>query len=162
MSENNRKSWREIDKMRDRSAHTGGARRSNKSELERALENPRLKKMYLQEAEKLFQGPQGKPEHAKALERLQESYGTKSFDSVVREYVDEYGLPQDWGTLLMLLDLREQTDILCDAMEEAWKMGKTKGPVERKGLESKIRFLSMTAKDPDVGETAESLLAESS
>ena len=152
-----KKSWREIDKMRDKSRHT---RRSTepKSMLEKALDDPRLKKLYLKEAEKLFLGPKGTPEHDEALKKLKASYGKRTFEDVAREYVERFGLPDDWGDLILLLDLEKSPDIVCDAMEKAKAMLDSKGPIEKTGFISKLKVLSMTSKDPDIGEVAEEIL----
>ena len=126
--------------------------------LEKALDDPRLKKLYLKEAEKLFLGPKGTPEHDKALKRFKESYGRKNFEEIARDYVERFGLPDEWGDLILLLDLEKSPDIVCDAMEKARELVATKGPLEKTGFISKLKVLSMTAKDPDVGELAEEIL----
>ncbi len=152
-----KKSWREIDKLRDRSRHT---RRTEepKSMLEKALDDPRLKKLYLKEAEKLFLGPKGTPEHDEALKRLKESYGKRHFEEVARDYVERFGLPDEWGDLILLLDLEKSPNIVCDAMEKARELVSTKGPLEKAGFISKLKVLSMTSKDPDISEVAEEIL----
>ena len=152
-----KKSWREIDRMKDRSRHTRQDTEP-KSMLERALDDPRLKKLYLKEAEKLFQGPKGTPEHDRALKKLKKSYGKDSFEATARDYVSKYGLPDEWGVLILLLDLENSPDIVCDAMEKASKMVAEKGPLERTGFLSKLKVLSMTSKDPDISEVAEEIL----
>ena len=154
-----KKSWREIDRMKDRSRHTR-PHTEPKSMLERALDDPRLKKLYLKEAEKLFQGPKGTPEHDRALKKLKNSYGKGTFEANAREYVAKYGLPDEWGVLILLLDLEKSPDIVCDAMEKACKMLAEKGPVERAGFLSKLKVLSMTSKDPYISELAEEILEE--
>lgn len=152
-----KKSWREIDKLRDRSRHTRSSSEP-KSMLERALDDPRLKKLYLKEAEKLFLGPKGTPEHDEALKRLKESYGKKAFEQAARDYVSKFGLPDEWGVLILLLDLKESPQIVCDAMERAKDMLDTKGPLEKTGFISKLKVLSMTSPDPDISEVAEEIL----
>jgi len=152
-----KKSWREIDKLRDRSRHTRSSSEP-KSMLEQALDDPRLKKLYLKEAEKLFLGPKGTPEHDEALKRLKDSYGKKSFEQAARDYVSKFGLPDEWGVLILLLDLKDSPQIVCDAMEKAKDMLDTKGPLEKTGFVSKLKVLSMTSPDPDISEVAEEIL----
>ncbi len=158
MARERRKTWREIDSMRDK----GGARRDKKngySSLERALEDPKLKGLYLKKAEELFMGVKGRPEHSKDLMAIHNSYGTSKFMSRVRHYVDTYGMPDDWGVLLLLLDLKNAPEIVCKAIEALCTLVKKKGPIEQKGLKSKLKVLSITAKDPLIRETAEAQLA---
>ena len=152
-----KKSWREIDNMRDRSRHTR-PRSEPKSMLEKALDDPRLKKLYLKEAEKLFLGPKGTPEHDEALKKMKASYGKGTFEGAAREYVEHFGLPDDWGDIILLLDLESSPEIVCNAMKKAREMLNDKGPIERTGFISKLRVLSMTSRDPDIGEVAEEIL----
>ncbi len=159
MAGDRKKSWREIDRMKDRGGRSAGKRNEQKSRLEKALEDPRLKEKYLKEAEKLFMGAKGRPEHEKDLRTVHESYGTDKFRDAVLKYVEKYGMPDDWSTLLLLLDLKEEADIVCQAMEILVKMAGEKSPVERKGLKSKLKVLSMTSDDPEIQETAEAELA---
>lgn len=160
MVEERKRSWREIDKMRDGSSHRPKGKKDERSRLERALENPRLKQLYLKEADRLFQGAKGKPGHSKDIMAIHDAYGTPRFDSVVEKYVEKYGLPDDWATLLLLLDLKKHPNIVCDAIDALCDLAEGKGTVERKGLKSKLRVMSLTARDPDVRETAEMRLAE--
>lgn len=154
-----KKSWREIDKLRDRSRHRGRQRRDERGALEKALQDKRMKDRYLKEAERLFQGPKGRPEHAKDLRAIHDSYGTPRFGRAVRHYVETYGLPDEWGTLLLLLDLTDQPRIVCQAIEALGRMAPNKGTVERKGLLGKLRVLALTACDPEIQENAQAELA---
>ncbi|MEA3386341.1 MAG: hypothetical protein U9Q89_07850 [Thermodesulfobacteriota bacterium] len=154
-----RKSWKEIDKMRNRSGSTEH-RNDERSNLERALEDPRIKERYLQEAEKLFMGAKGRPEHSKDLMAIHESYGRTRFLSTVKHYVDTYGMPQDWGALLLILDIKNDSELVCKAIEGLCELVGEKGTVERRGLESKLRVLSLTARNPEIQETAETQLTE--
>ncbi len=155
--ERERPSWREIDRMRDRSPHT--RRRREETQVERALKSKWLKERYLKEVEKLFAGKKGTKEHEKALERIHRSYGTNRFTKAVRDYVKEYGLPEDWGTLILLLDHRDE-EIVCEALKALKGLYASKGPVEQQGFMSKVRVLSMTAKSEKIQEEALAVLEE--
>ena len=153
-----KKSWKGIDRMRDR----GGSainKKDERSNLERALEDPRMKERYLQEAEKLFMGAKGRPQHSKDLMAIHESYGSTNFLSNVRRYVETYGMPSDWGALLLILDIKNDSELVCKAIKVLSELVGEKGNVERRGLESKLRVLSLTAKNPEIQETAEMQLA---
>jgi hypothetical protein len=160
MVEGRKRTWREIDKMRDGGTHGRKGKRDERSELERALENPRLKQLYLKEADRLFHGAKDKPKHSKDIMAIHEAYGTSKFDSVVEKYCGKYGLPDDWASLLLLLDLKKNPNIVCDAIDALCGLVEGKGTMERKGLKSKLRVMSLTARDPDVRETAEMRLAD--
>jgi hypothetical protein len=67
-------SWRDIDKLRDRSRHVSGER---KSFQERTLRSEWAKKQHLREAEKFFQGKKGTPAYKGAYTALHEKYGSE-------------------------------------------------------------------------------------
>ena len=135
-------------------------KRDERSNLEKALEDPRVKDRYLKEAEKLFMGTKGRPEHSKDLIALHNSYGTDKFLPRVKHYVDTYGMPSDWSSLLLLLDLKKESEIVCKAIEALGKLIKEKKLIERNGLKSKLRVLALTTTDPEILATAEMQLAE--
>ena len=159
MAREKKKSWKEIDRKRDKS-RSARNKKDKRSNLERALEDPRIKERYLKEAEKLFMGAKGQPQHSKDLMAIHESYGRAKFLSTVRHYVDTYGMPDDWGALLLLLDIKNDSELVCKAIEALCGLIEEKGPVEQKGLKSKLRVLSLTAMDPQIRETAEIQLAD--
>ncbi len=131
-----------------------------KGSMERALENPRLKSQYLKEVERLFKGKKGTDEHDRMLQKLHDAYGSDRFKKTALQYVKEYGLPDDWGSLLLLLDIQDEQDLVCDAMEKLVEMSRERSSVERRGLKSKLTIISATSKDMVVAETAEALLME--
>ena len=159
MAREKKKSWKEIDRRRDR-GRSARNRKDKRSDLERALEDPRMKERYLKEAEKLFMGAKGQPQHSKDLMAIYESYGKAKFLSTVRHYVDTYGMPDDWGALLLLLDIKNDSELVCKAIEALCELVDEKGAVEQKGLKSKLRVLSLIARDPQIRETAEIQLTE--
>lgn len=154
-----RKSWREIDQMRDRGAGSG-KRRDDRSSLEKALENPRLREKYLKEAGKLFMGAKGGANHQRDLKAIHDAYGTPRFDGAVIHYLAQYGLPDDWATLMLLLDFKGATETVCKAIDALTVLAKGKGLIERQGLKGKLRVLSLSAKDLEVREAAEVKLSE--
>lgn len=156
--EKERPSWREIDRMKDRSPHTR-RREGAKTGIEKALQSKWLKERYLKEVEKLFSGKKGTKEHDKALEKIHKTYGTSRFHKAVRDYVKEYGFPEDWGTLILFLDHRD-AEIICEALSALKALYPEKGRVERQGFISKVRILSMTAKADQVREKALDVLHE--
>ncbi len=133
---------------------------NGKSTLERALEDSTLKKQYLKEADKLFMGSRGRPEHDRELKKLNNSYGKKSFRKNALEYVKKYGIPEEWGALIMLLDLKDTPDLVCDVIDRLVDMaGKGCTSSERSGLESKLQIMEMTEADPEIQEAAQEALS---
>lgn len=128
----------------------------SRSTLEKALEDSSLKRHYLKEAEKLFMGPKGKPEHEKDLRKLENSFGKKSFSRNAAEYVKKYGLPDKWSTLIMLLELKDRPGLVCDVIDRLVELVSEQPPSssELRGLESRLKIMKMTESDPDVQEAA--------
>jgi hypothetical protein len=149
-------SWREIDKMRDHSRHVSGER---KSYQEGTLRSDWAKKQHLREAEKLFLGKKGTAEYKKAYGALHDKYGTPGFEEALEKFFQEFGLPDDWGTLLLLLDSRDSTRVK-EVMGAMKGMYEKRSPIEQRGFKGKIRILVMTAKDPDLRREAEKILEE--
>jgi len=155
-----RPSWREIDRRRDRSPH---ARLREKRERETARKATQrsnwLKEKYLREVEKLFSGKKASPEHEKALKKLQNAYGTRRFTKTARDYVKEYGLPEDWNTLILLLEANDEK-LVCETLESLSRMAPERSPIERQGFLAKVRSLLLVTESARVKACAEKILAE--
>lgn len=153
---NEKKSWREIDKSRDRGLSR--KKETKKSTLEMALEDPLKKKFYLQEAERLFMGKKGASKHDKDLQSLHESYGTPDFDKKAKKYVEKYGLPSEWGALMLFLDVKNETDIVINSLNAIKELLPQKGVLEKKGLKGKLKVLEMTHPESQVRDTVKEFL----
>jgi len=153
---NEKKTWREIDKSRDR----GAQRKSTikKSSLEKALEDPVKKKFYLQEAERLFMGKKGTSKHDKDLTSLHEAYGKADFDKKAKKYIEKYGMPHEWSDLMLLLDIKKETDIVINSLNAIKELLPQKGIMEKKGLKGKLKVLEMSHPESEIRETAKEFL----
>ena len=155
--ERERPSWREIDRMRDRSRHVSrGEQRPSK---ERSLRSTWAKKQHLKEADKVFQGVKGTKEHKAAVDAIHRAYGSGKFSSAVRRYLEAYGLPAEWGTLLLLLDYKDD-EVLAEAIEKLRDLAPKRTPVEKQGLKNKLEILTFTAKSSRITSVAEAALRE--
>jgi hypothetical protein len=139
-------SWREIDKMRDHSSHVS---REPKSYRERSLRSDWAKKQHLKEAEKFFLGKKGTDEYRKAYTALHAKYGTPRFEEAAKKFIHEFGPPDDWGTLLLLLDAKDAA-LVKEAMAPLKELYGKRSPIEQKGLKGKLKILIMTAKEKDL------------
>lgn len=149
-------SWRDMDRRRDRSRHVShdgmGSEGSSRW----------VRKQVLREAERLFQSKPKKkmnPEQAKALNDIHSSCGTKKFAPSVRRYLKTYGLPEDWSTLMLLLDFNVPATVM-EAIESLKKLYPQQGLEEQQGYRSKLNILAMTAKDDELRFFAEQTSAE--
>ncbi|NIQ37826.1 MAG: hypothetical protein GTN81_04460 [Proteobacteria bacterium] len=149
-----RPSWREIDRRKDRSFHAPRDRSEGRG---RTAQSSWLQKQYRKEAEKLFTGKKGSDKHKAAHSAVYESHGSVLFAEAVRTYLEEYGLPDDWSTLSLLLDyddpavVRETIGLLRGQYE-------TRTAIEKQGFRSKLEILAMTTKDDDLREFVEEAL----
>ncbi len=149
-------SWREIDKRRDRSRHVSGDQRSFQ---ERTLKSDWARKQHLREAEKFFQGKKGTADYKKAYTALHEKYGTRGFKEAAQKFIQEYGMPDDWGTLILLLD-SDEPSWAKEAMILMKGMLEKRSPIEQKGFKGKLKILAMTAKDKDLQKESAKILEE--
>jgi hypothetical protein len=146
-----KKSWRDIDRKRDSSSHThddSDAQRPQSPKKEWA------QKMYLKEIENLFRGKKATPEHAAALNEIHLRSGTKKFNNAVKKYVKEYGLPDDWSTLFLLLDYKD-VKIVREAAEQLSSIIDDEPLNKKEGFKSKMSIMAMTAEDDEVREIAQ-------
>jgi hypothetical protein len=147
-------SWREIDRRRDRSPH---APKEPPQEKERSRRSEWVMKKYRKEADKLFMGKKGTKKHKKAQGDIDRFHGTEQFNETVKNYLDQYGLPDDWHTLSLLLDYSDPEKVLetIHAMKPLYEARTT---VEKQGFKAKLDILAMTATHSDLRDTAEELL----
>ena len=136
-----RPSWREIDRKRDRSRHVT---RDKTSRKEKSLRSTWAKQQYLKEVGKFFQGEKGGKEHKVALDAIHRHYGTGKFASAVKKYLKKYGIPDDWSTLMLLLDYKDDK-VLVQVIEALKEIALERSPLERQGFKDKLEILSFTA-----------------
>jgi hypothetical protein len=153
-----RPSWREIDKKRDRSAHVSqdkkerpGGRRPGADRYEQGR--------YKEALEKLFQGKKGTLEYQKLYNKIHKSYGLSTFLTNVQKFTQAYGLPEDVSTLLLILDTKDVGTMLTaiDKLKEV-SVGATAR--EKEDIRRKLSIISMTDRSPDVKERAREVAEE--
>jgi hypothetical protein len=147
-------SWREIDRRKDRSPY---APKEEPKDRTRSRRSEWVMKKYRKEADKLFMGKKGTKKHQKAHSDLDRFHGTDQFEAVVKAYVDQYGLPDDWSTLSLLLDYSDPKTV-AGAMQAMKPLCETRSLMERQGFKAKLDILAMTTRDSDVRDAAEEIL----
>ena len=98
--ERDRPSWREIDRLRDRSRH---GRQEPKPPASQKQQE-KIRQEALKQAEALFAGKQQRPEYKKALAKLEDQRATPQFLAAAENFLHDYGLPEDWRGLMLFLD----------------------------------------------------------
>ncbi len=147
-------SWREIDRRKDRSPY---APQEAPKDAARSRRSEWVMKKYRKEADKLFMGKKGTKKHQKARNDIDRYQGTDQFETAVRTYLDQYGLPDDWNTLSLLLDYSNSESVL-QALTAMKGLYETRSLVEKQGFRAKVDILAMTASDSDLRDFAEEML----
>ena len=147
-------SWREIDRRKDRSPY---APKETPQDRVRSRRSEWVMKKYRKEADKLFMGKKGTKKHQKAHSDIDRYHGTDQFETKVKAYLDQYGLPDDWSTLSLLLDYSDSKTVL-QALAAMKDLYEARSPTEKQGFKAKVDILAMTASDSDLRDFAEEML----
>jgi len=147
-------SWREVDRRRDRSPY---APKETPQDRGRSRRSEWVMKKYRKEADKLFMGKKGTKKHQKAWNDIERYHGTDQFETAVKTYLDQYGLPDDWSTLSLLLDYSDADQVL-QALSAMKGLYEARTPVEKQGFRARLDILAMTAHDSDLRDVAEEML----
>ena len=147
-------SWREIDRKKDRSPY---APKETPEDRGRSRRSEWVMRKYRKEVDKLFMGKKGTKKHQKARNDIDRYHGTDQFETAVKSYLDQYGLPDDWSTLSLLLDYSDAEQVLqvLTAMKDLYE---ARTPMEKQGFKAKLDILAMTAHDSDLRDFAEEML----
>ena len=154
--EREKPSWRDIDRRRDRSRHVS---RDETSRKEKSLQSGRAKQQYLKEVDKFFQGVKSGKEHKTALDAIHRHYGTGKFASAVKTYLKKYGIPDDWSTLMLLLDYKDD-EVLVQAIEALREIAPDRSLLERQGFKNKLEILTFTTSSSQIISLAEKVSQE--
>jgi len=148
--------WREIDRKKDRSKHMASEPSESKPPSEK---NKWVQKMYMKEIENLFKGKKGSKEHSTALDELHQKAGTKKFNTAVKKYIKEYGLPDEWSTLFLFLDYKD-TKVVIQAISKLKDMVDEEPLTIKEGFKSKLSIIAMTTSLDELREAAEEALSD--
>jgi hypothetical protein len=149
-----RPSWREIDQRRDGSRHRAPEKaRVPKKQAET------IRKQALAQAEALFKGKRSRPEYQTDLKKLEASHGTKKFLVLAKNFLEEYGLPEEWGALTRFLDYPDSAVVVAVLQAMAGQLEK-RSRVEKQGFKGRLQVMALTSPPPDIRRVAEEILAE--
>lgn len=144
-----RPSWREIDKKRDRSSHVSGPKKEKKETGQDRWNTGRQREAL----DRLFLGEKGTPEHEKLYNNIHKTYGTNRFLGAVQKYLDKFGTPNDVSTLLLFLGSKDAGLTLL-AIDKLHDIGPTITQREKEDARRKLSMLALTEKSGDVKERA--------
>jgi hypothetical protein len=152
--ERERPSWREIDQRRDGSRHRAKAPPPvPKAQAES------IRKQALAQAEALFQGKRARPEYPTDLKKLEAAHGSKKFPALAKQFLEEYGLPEEWGALTRLLDYDDPATG-AEVLRAMASQVERRSRVEKQGFRGRLQVLAITSPHPGIRRVAEEILAE--
>jgi hypothetical protein len=114
-------------------------------------------KKYRKEADKLFMGKKGTKKHQKAHSDIDRHQGTDQFETTVKSYLEQYGLPDDWSTLSLLLDYSDP-EIVLEVLKAMKALYENRSPMEKQGFKARVDILAMTTVNSDLRDFAEEML----
>jgi len=152
--ERERPSWREIDQRRDGSRHRGPA-----SPPVPKAQAESVRQQALAQAEALFKGKRARPEYRTDLKKLEAAHGSKKFPALAKKFLEEYGLPEEWGALTRLLDYDDPTAAVAVLQAMAGQV-ESRTRVEKQGFKGRLQVLTLTSPHPEIRRVAEDILAE--
>jgi hypothetical protein len=150
-----RPSWREIDQRRDRA---GGQRPARQPRVPKK-QAERERQLALAQAEALFKGKRARPEYQKDLRKLEDKHGTKQFAVYAKKFLEEYGLPEEWGALTRLLDYPDPA-VMQEVLQAMAAQAGARSRVELQGFRGRLQVLALTSSHAEVRRCAEDILAE--
>jgi hypothetical protein len=150
-----RPSWRDIDKKRDRSSHTKQEQREKKEAPKDRWNVGRHKKAL----DQLFKGDKGTIEHEKLYTRIHKSYGSPGFVQNVIKYIEKYGPPDDASTLILSLDAKK-AEVMLLVMDKLKEIYSNVSGREKEDIRRKLSILALTDRSEDIKERASEILEE--
>ena len=151
-----RRSWSEIDKLRDRPRSRSDERRPRGAAAE-ARSSVATKQYLKKMGDQLFAGGKGDAggDEARAV---REAHGTRELAAACRTYLNEQGSPDDASLAALFLDA-EAVDIQVAGLEALTRLHAAGGLSVSSGMRTQLRILSESSND-DVAYLAEELLAQ--
>ena len=153
--ERERPSWREIDQRRDGSRH-----RAKPPPPVPKAQAESIRQQALAQAEALFKGKRARPEYQTDLKKLEASHGSKKFAALARKFLEEYGLPEEWGALTRFLDYDDAT-FGAEVLQAMAGQVDKRSRVEKQGFKGRLQVLALTSLHREIRRAAEEILAKS-
>jgi len=150
----NRPSWRELDKRKDKSSH----RQDEKPEFpgQGKKQETYSMKVYKRKLDEMFSGKTKKKKSKSSFDPILKAQGTKEFHGLVAEYVNDKGIPDDWEALMAFLDHKD-SQVVIQCLQKMGPQVDDQSPARRQMFQSKLKILDMTTRDQEVRAAIESL-----
>jgi hypothetical protein len=149
-----RRSWSEIDKLRDRPRSHSDERRPRGAAAE-ARSSAATKQYLGKVGDRLFAGGKGDDGNDEAR-LVREAHGTKELAEACRSYLEKCGTPDDASLAALFLDA-DAVDVEVAGLEALTRLHAAGGLALSSGMRTQLRLLSESTND-DVAYLAEELL----
>jgi hypothetical protein len=148
-----RPSWREIDQRRDGSRH-----RAKAPPPAPKVQAELIRKQALAQAEALFKGKRARPEYQTDLKKMEAAHGSKKFAPLAKKFLEEYGLPEEWGALTRFLDYDEPA-VVAEVLKAMAGQVEKRSRVEKQGFKGRLQVLALTSPHQEIRRVAEEIFA---
>lgn len=156
MSERGKTSFSELDRRRREKKKMNGGERRPRGEQAQGRARAAAARYRQRIDEKLF-GKKGDAARLRLEQRLRDAQGSPDYSRTFREYVKGYGMPEDMGLLMTLLDLEAEQDVL--RVLKALDSAAGSAPLEQRHLlRSRLRNLEMSTSSDALADAAADML----
>lgn len=138
-NDENRPSWREIDKNRGKSTH----RKEEPTDKLPPKQQAWVKSAALKEAKGIFDKKLS-PDAKKLLEQIRSLKGKEGYDSAVIKYLNKFGIPEKWRVLLDFLDVSD-AEVFSQLAGSMVSEYKDQPMTDRRAFKTKLSILSNAA-----------------
>lgn len=151
-----RRSWSEIDKLRDHPRSRSDERRPRGAAAE--ARSSVATRQYLDKmGDRLFPGARG-DDGSDEARVVREAHGTKELAAACRSYLERRGSPDDASLAALFLDA-EAVDVQIAGLEALMRLQAAGGLSLSSGMRTQLRILSESSND-DIAYLAEELLGD--
>jgi len=143
--ERERRSWSEIDKLKDRSGY-----RREKREERQGPTSQRALHRYKAQLEKLFKpGTKLGKDAEKKLKKLRETSDRSEFINLSNKYIEEFGLPHSWEDLENFLRHKE-VEVLAEVIRRMEVILKEQTDTRKDNFQKDLHLIQMTTRHKDL------------
>ncbi len=153
--EREKRSWREIDAMRDGSRRSEDRGPRDRAARERA---DAASKQHRKQLEGMFSSHQGGAEGKRLAKAMRDAHGTPGLADACREYRDSVGPPSDVSHIRFFLDCGDR-DLILAGLTALRAVLAAESIALPAGLRSQLRILAED-RDNDVADLAEEILED--
>jgi hypothetical protein len=156
-----RKSWREIDKMRDRSRHVGGERpasprdrersKMSRAALDRAFRDGLVGKLIAEK--EAGAAPPDRSRRPELVKKIRTAESRAEVNAAIDELLSFSDFPDDWDVLVRALD-HDKPEVLTRALARLEALLQRERPARRASLLQRVIGLADGAEDGEVREAA--------